>query len=152
MSKANMLVGVQFVMFTVFAILLIVMPPVDSQAIRIAGLLLAIVGVLIGLMGIREHGTANKTSPNVTPIPKADVPLVTSGVYSKIRHPIYTGVIGSALGLAIAHGGIIPIVFALVFIPFFTYKSRYEETLLKQQYPEYVEYMTTTGRFLPPLM
>ena len=56
-----------------------------------------------------------------------------------------------ALGVALAHGHIAVLLIALVMIVFFTFKSLYEESLLRAAYPQYRDYMTRTGRVLPYL-
>ncbi len=75
--------------------------------------------------------------------------LVTSGPYSRIRHPIYTGLIVAMLGSAIA----VSIVWALVLVvvgAYFVYSARREEAMMLQQFHEqYAAYMARTGMFLP---
>lgn len=77
--------------------------------------------------------------------------LVTSGPYSRIRHPIYTGLILAMFGSAIA----VSIVWALVLVvvsAYFIYSARQEETIMLQQFHEtYAAYMARTGMFLPRL-
>ncbi len=104
--------------------------------------------MILGL-AVREYGARNAMLPNVTPTPNSRASLVESGIYAHVRHPIYSSVLAGALGVALAHGHIVVIGIALFMIVFFTFKSRYEESLLRAAYPQYAEYMTRTGRFLP---
>jgi protein-S-isoprenylcysteine O-methyltransferase Ste14 len=76
---------------------------------------------------------------------------VETGLYRWARHPIYTGVLLSACGVAIAHGSVAALGIALTFVPFFYYKSSYEEQLLRKIYPQYQAYSERVGRFVPRL-
>ncbi len=149
MKKSNVLVAIQFFLFAVLLLGLIVFMPVSSSTVRVMGSIVAIVGIFLALFAIIQFGRIANDTPNISPEPKTTIPLVQSGIYAHIRHPIYTGVICSALGVAIAHGHIVVLLIALLFIPFFTVKSMFEERLLHQQYDEYSTYVTRSGRFLP---
>jgi protein-S-isoprenylcysteine O-methyltransferase Ste14 len=77
--------------------------------------------------------------------------LVTSGPYTLIRHPIYTGLILAMLGSAIG----VNIFWALMLVPvgaYFIYSARREESIMLQQFPEqYAAYMARTGMLTPRL-
>jgi len=147
LNRAQQFVAVQIILFAALGVALLVFPSEQSLPFRLLGLLVAVLGGFVGLLAIQQH----PGGPNVTPTPKETSPLLESGLYGQIRHPIYTGVILSGLGLAMFHGHLVPLLIAFALVPFFTYKSMYEETLLKQAYPTYADYMTRTGRFMPPL-
>jgi protein-S-isoprenylcysteine O-methyltransferase Ste14 len=78
--------------------------------------------------------------------------LVTSGPYTLIRHPIYTGLILAMLGSAIG----VNIFWALMLVPvgaYFIYSARREETVMLQLFPnEYAAYMARTGMLAPRLL
>ena len=149
MKQANLLVWIQLALFVLMVIGIQVFAPQSANTLGAIGLIIVIIGLAIGLMAMRDYRRGAGDSPNVSPEPKSHVPLVKNGIYSRIRHPIYTGVICIALGAALAHGHPVVLLIALAFIPFFTYKSRFEERLLQQQYADYGDYMQHTGRFLP---
>jgi protein-S-isoprenylcysteine O-methyltransferase Ste14 len=149
MSRATLFVIGQFVLFGIMAITLIVYPLGGSTPLRIVGLALIAVGFAVLMIAIWEHLRRNATLPYVTPTPNMHVGLVETGLYAHVRHPIYSGVLTGAVGVALAHGHLVPMIVALVMIIFFTFKSRHEERLLRAIYPEYAAYMTHTGRFLP---
>jgi protein-S-isoprenylcysteine O-methyltransferase Ste14 len=146
MNKAQRLLALQIGLFITLSLSLVIFPSEQNTILRVIGLLLAIFGGVIGLLAIRQH----KYGLNAVPTPRDSAPLITAGLYAQIRHPIYTGVLLAAFGLAVFHGHLVPLLIAFAFVPFFTYKSRYEEKLLRQVYPEYTHYMTYTGRFWPP--
>lgn len=149
MTPSQRLVLVQFALFVAMG-LAVAFTPVQSQpAAQIVGGILMIGGVLLVLAGIQVHRIVNHAPPNVTPDPNTEAKLVTIGLYGRMRHPIYSGVLLVAFGLALLHGGAYPwVVMAALYIFFYT-KSRYEEALLLHTYPAYQAYMQRTGRFLP---
>lgn len=147
MSRAALFVLIQFILFGVFALLLIAFPAGGGQVAL--GFALVIVAFAIIGLGILEHLSRNRALPNITPTPNQSAGLVDTGVYKWIRHPLYSGVILGAFGAALAHGHIVPLIMSLVFVVFFSFKARYEESLLRGFYPTYAEYMTRTGRFIP---
>lgn len=149
MSRAQLYVAIQFALFAALALALIIFPPGQTPLLRIMGLALIIVAFAVLALAVLEYRRANASLPNVTPTPDSQAGLVTSGIYARIRHPIYTAVLSGAFGVALAHGHWAAMAVALVMLPFFTAKSRYEETLLKAAYPQYETYMRHTGRFLP---
>jgi protein-S-isoprenylcysteine O-methyltransferase Ste14 len=149
MSRANWYVAGQFVLFAVLALALVVFPTGQTPILRIVGLVLIAAGFVVIALAIREFTLRNRGLPNVTPTPTAHADLVQTGIYARIRHPIYSGVLLGALGVALAHGHIAVLGVALVMVVFFTVKSRYEETLLAAVYPQYADYRTHSGRFLP---
>lgn len=151
MSKSNLLVIVQFILFAIFAFLMFYLPSEQSSLWRIIAVAVMIIGGLIGLIAINMHNVTNKNLPNISPEPQQSSNLVTSGAYRYARHPIYTAVILVALGAAIFHGDIVFFALTAIFYAFFTYKSMHEETLLQKIYPDYPAYKEETGRFFPGL-
>lgn len=151
MNRAAQYVLGQFVLAAVMLATLFLFPLGSDPGLRVIGIALIGLGGLVVLLGIMEHQARNRGLPAITPEPNQNVRLVETGIYRHIRHPLYSGVILAAFGVALAHGHLLPIIIAAVIAVFFTYKSRFEESLLKQTYPEYAAYMTRTGRFLPGL-
>lgn len=149
MSRANLFVLAQFILLAIFAGALVLLPPALTSPSLLIGVFLVVCGAVIALLGFLEHWRRNKTIPYITPKPNARVGLVETGIYGYIRHPLYTGVLLGALGVGIGHGNPAVLLIALLIIVFFAVKARFEESLLRQAYPSYAEYMTRTGRFVP---
>ncbi|HUA01239.1 MAG TPA: isoprenylcysteine carboxylmethyltransferase family protein [Candidatus Aquilonibacter sp.] len=83
---------------------------------------------------------------------KADHELIRTGPYSRIRHPIYTGVLLAIAGTALAIGRYRGIVAFLIILVGFIWKSKREETLLAGQFgAAFEEHRRHTGFFLPRL-
>jgi protein-S-isoprenylcysteine O-methyltransferase Ste14 len=148
---AMLFVLVQFVLFGIFAFSLVFLQPANSPLSLQIGAVIAVFGVGVAGLAIIEHLLRNANLPNVAPTPNNRAELVTTGLYRFARHPIYTGVLCAAFGAALAHGNLIVIAIAILFIPFFTVKSMYEERLLRAVYPDYDDYARRTGRFFPGL-
>jgi len=76
--------------------------------------------------------------------------LITHGIYSHVRHPVYTGVFLSAIAIPIYTTSLPGFLIALIGIPLFNYRIGNEEKMLIQEYgDEYLEYMKTTPKFIP---
>jgi len=149
MSRSNLLVVLQFILFGLMFLSIIIFPFGDSAALRIIGAILFVGGLAVLAWGTLTFIAINRTLPNVSPEPKQTAELVESGIFAYIRHPLYSGVILCAFGAAFVHGHLASILIAIVLYVFFSYKSRYEESRLKITYPAYADYMTHTGRFIP---
>jgi protein-S-isoprenylcysteine O-methyltransferase Ste14 len=80
---------------------------------------------------------------------KEDPELVTSGPYSYIRHPIYTGILLAIVGSVIA-GGDFWLVFLVITAPYFIYSAVMEERLMMKQFPKvYPSYKSKTKMLIP---
>lgn len=75
--------------------------------------------------------------------------FVTSGPYSLVRHPIYTGLLLAILGTSLIVGPIWILLLA-VCAPYFVYGALKEEQLMAGQFPEpYSNYKKRTKMFIP---
>jgi protein-S-isoprenylcysteine O-methyltransferase Ste14 len=107
-------------------------------------LFVAIVILISGGLGLGPALTAH-------PIPKSKAQLQTSGLYRWVRHPIYLGLIVTAISFTLS-GGLFPhVLFAIALFILLNYKAKFEERLLAERFPEYADYASRTGRFLPRL-
>jgi protein-S-isoprenylcysteine O-methyltransferase Ste14 len=81
---------------------------------------------------------------------KDDPELVTTGPYHSIRHPIYTGIIGGAVGTALATTTLFALVAAAVLAGFFIYSAVNEERYLGGLFPDaYPEYKRHSKMLIP---
>lgn len=149
MRQATALVIGQFILFTILLLAFLLTPTAGTPVLRIVGLLCMGLGLALVLLAFLEHARSHPDMIRISPEPNQRAPLVTTGLYKRIRHPIYTGVLLGALGVGLVHGGVVTLLVALAFIPFFTYKSIFEERRLQQVYLEYHNYQQRSGRFLP---
>ncbi|KAJ8906994.1 hypothetical protein NDN08_003477 [Rhodosorus marinus] len=78
---------------------------------------------------------------SIWPKPTPDSELRTDGIYGKVRHPIYSGVLISTLGYAVATGSPARIALAAALAYFFTRKIQVEEEFLEEKYgDDYTDY------------
>ena len=131
------LVALQFVLLIALVLLPHRAPSLLSLAI---GVPLVAAGIVLGLMAGRTLGRA--LTP--TPVPIAQAGLRTDGVYALVRHPIYSAICLAAAGFVIAVGSWWTLACSVVLVIFFWLKSRWEDTLLREEYGE--EWRTWAGR------
>ena len=147
-KKGNLLVAIQFVLLA--AILLL---PNTTEGSLVPAWVFTVGGYLIwpGLAILAV--SIFKLGPSLTasPVPKDDSTLVITGLYKFMRHPIYTGLLLTGLGLSLEAGVIPQIWFWFGLVWLLVYKSNWEEELLAKRYPEYADYKARTGRFFPKL-
>jgi len=78
--------------------------------------------------------------------------LVTTGPYSRIRHPLYTAMLGYGTGLALVTANWVFVVFVVVVIGGLLARVPKEEQMMLEEFGEaYKCYMQRTGRFFPKL-
>ncbi len=70
--------------------------------------------------------------------------LVTEGVYSKIRHPMYLGQILMAVGIALFTQGFVTLCLSIIWIAQILFWKVLEERELLVKYPEYKDYKKRT--------
>jgi len=102
-------------------------------------------GVAIALVAVAGLGRTLTASP----VPKPGGELVTTGIYAWVRHPIYTGIILAALGLAYIGASVGHLIAAGGLIVLLMVKSRLEERMLLAQYRDYAAYAARVGRLIP---
>lgn len=111
-------------------------------------------GLLIGIIGLGISGVATwqlRVGRSLTPMPspRNGATLLTSGLYRHVRHPVYSGLLVWAFGIAIAAASVLHFVlFALLWV-FLTAKATQEERMLNQKFGNYAEYAARTPRFFP---
>ncbi len=114
----------------------------------IAGVALIATGVTMGLLGVRDLGA------NLTPLPypRDDARLVETGIYARVRHPIYGGLVLAGAGWGLSTASPIALVLALTLLGFFSLKARREEAWLSIRFPDYPAYRLRTRALIPFLV
>ena len=78
--------------------------------------------------------------------------LIRTGPYSRIRHPIYAGMLFGLTGTALAFGFVGGLLVLAIYTTMFWFKARKEEALLTRQFgPAFEQHRRRTGFFLPRL-
>lgn len=114
-------------------------------ALAIAGAALALAGVVLAAAGMRHLGS----SLTPFPAPLEGGELREGGVYALVRHPIYGGILLTALGwsLLTSAWALVPTAMLAVL---FEGKRRREERWLVEHYPGYPAYRSAVPRrFIP---
>ena len=138
-------VFVQAALLVVYGVALAVGAGASWGVWRWLGAPMVAIGAWVGIAALGMHG--RKLTP--LPEPNPALGLQRTGVYAVIRHPMYTGLLLSAFGLAILLQKPLAVAAAVALTAFFNLKAREEERRLMRCYPEYADYQRTTGRFLP---
>lgn len=139
-------VTIQLILFAIYFLV-----PLKLQAD--AKIVYAYAGIVILFTGLFLIMTAIiQLNKNISafPTPVKNAQLITNGVFKFIRHPIYAGIILSAVGYGLFFSDIFKLMMSFVLLVFFDMKSNYEEQKLSEKFPDYTFYQTRTGKFTPP--
>lgn len=109
------------------------------------GVAIFVIGALITVIAVLQLNINLSAFPS----PLADSKLIEAGVFKLIRHPIYTGLILAFFGYAIVDDSGYKLLISLGLLLWFYFKTLYEERLLIEKFPEYLEYKKRSGRFFP---
>lgn len=110
------------------------------------GLLVSLLGLALAWAAIHQIGLGRF---NIRPIPKENSVLITDGVYSYIRHPMYSSVLLSMSGIVIMYWHMAnTVIYAALLINLLA-KLHYEERLWLQRDPQYRSYCRRTKRLIP---
>jgi protein-S-isoprenylcysteine O-methyltransferase Ste14 len=101
---------------------------------RYFGIFLVVLGILVFLTGLFT----------IKALESYDGDLMTHGIYSKIRHPMYLGFILWLIGMPVYCGGLISFALCIVFIVNVLFWRNLEEKELENRFPAYKEYKKTT--------
>jgi protein-S-isoprenylcysteine O-methyltransferase Ste14 len=98
-------------------------------------------GVILILLAYGVHWLAHKRHKQAHEKWQEIETIVTTGVFSKIRHPIYLSAIAMNIGIALAFGVMITFALALLTIIHWVLTALKEEEALMKQFPvEYARY------------
>ncbi len=98
--------------------------------------------VLRGLAGLGPNLVA-------VPYPRRGGHLVETGIYARLRHPIYAGIVAGSIGWGLLAASLLTFGLAILLGAWFDLKARREERWLAEAYPSYAAYAARTRRFLP---
>lgn len=116
------------------------------------GAMLQVAGILLALAGLALHWWARLHLQQFFS-EREEVqdgqPLITSGPYARIRHPIYTSFFLLGTGFLLINPSIPMLLVAAYAYYDFGTAARREEVLLCKELAGYTEYMARTGRFFP---
>ena len=146
-TLARTLVAIQFLMLSIIGI--VALTKVQKGPHRY--LAFEIGSVALGLIVIGAAGWSLRPSLRVSPIPKADAPLIQTGMYRYVRHPMYLGVILIGFGMAGYADSWLGWTSELILIINLNFKARFEDALLLKIHPQSLHYQLHVSRILPCL-
>lgn len=141
-----------YVLMQFLLLALLILSPRSSEIygdLRPALSILGLVFIGAGLAVILYSFFALGKSLTASPVPKQDGQLVTGGLYARVRHPIYFGLLLAAIGVVLDAGPWPQIIFLVLLFVLLNIKASFEEELLAKRYPEYRAYANKTPRFFP---
>ncbi len=102
--------------------------------IRFIGISLSGIGLIVFLTGLLTIKTLESYEGD----------LITTAIYSKIRHPMYLGFLLWLIGFPIYFEGFFSMVLSLLYITNILFWRYLEEKELEKRFPAYPEYKKTT--------
>ena len=139
--KSKLLVFTQF-----FIIFLMSLPFGAVSDTLVLGLFISGVGGIIGLLALNKNKLGNF---NVRPDIREDCTLITTGIYSYIRHPMYTSVLTMMLGIVVIYPMNYEYILYAILLVTLLIKLFYEESLWKCESEDYILYTHNTKRLIP---
>lgn len=144
-QKDILFVLIQFIIFIVYTFDFEQMRIVVPEILFWFGVAIFVIGAIITVVAVLQLNINLSAFPS----PLADSKLIESGVYKFIRHPIYTGLILAFFGYTIISDSGYKLLITLGLFMWFYFKTRYEEKLLIEKFPNYIDYKKRSGRFFP---
>jgi protein-S-isoprenylcysteine O-methyltransferase Ste14 len=117
----------------------------EATSVRWSGLAVMSLGLALYFMGLVRLGLSwrigiDRERPGA---------LVTSGLFARIRHPLYGGILLATLGMALVTPDVVSFAAMAAAWTAVPIQARLEEEFLASLYPEYAQYRARTGRFVP---
>jgi protein-S-isoprenylcysteine O-methyltransferase Ste14 len=117
-----------------------------SWAVGALGLVSLTLGLGLAAVAIRQMGVSWRIGIDN----QAPGPLVSRGIFSRVRHPIYGGMLLTAAGFAAVTADLLSLTMAAAVLVGLPVQARLEETFMSSRYPqEYPGYVERTRRFWP---
>ena len=141
------LVGVQALLLILFVLLpkrrSLFAPP---DFLDVLGIVLMVGGLALVIVSLVSLGAA--LTP--TPVPQESAALRTRGIYSLVRHPVYSGILVAALGFTLAVGSLWQVVLWVALAVFFYAKAFWEDRLLAEKHGvAWFDYADHVSSFIP---
>lgn len=110
------------------------------------GILVELAGIFLGVLAIYQMKIGNF---NVISVPKPDGVMVTHGIYTILRHPMYLAVLITFIPLIAEEYSHFRMAVWIILLVDLIFKLHFEERLLKAHFEGYAAYMQTTWRLIP---
>lgn len=109
------------------------------------------IGILLFIIGGWIHGLSHRYHKQAHDNTEKIERIVTEGIYSKIRHPGYLGLMLNSLGFALLWGSLLPVIIAVFISIGYVLTALEEEKYLLEKFGrDYEKYMRDVKwRFIP---
>ena len=135
----------QFLLAAVVILVALVGPRWTWPGASWLGGALVIIGVVLGMWSLRSLGESLTPYPQ----PRSRATLVEHGPYRVVRHPIYSWILISLLGVSVA-GSLWALLPLAVLVVWWLGKASVEERFLRERYPGYQDYCLRVPHRLIP--
>jgi protein-S-isoprenylcysteine O-methyltransferase Ste14 len=113
----------------------------DPIKVDLSDYLVKPAGILVGLIGVALFVLSTKAKKGFYELDH----LVTKGIYSKIRNPMYLGIILIHIGFPLAAKSLLTLISAIIWIPLILMWKYWEEKDLEKKFGEkYISYKKKT--------
>ncbi len=110
------------------------------------------IGIVSFIFSILMFTLSQRTHKQHDDHPSEITKVITTGCYSKIRHPMYLGVIQFNFGMVFALRTLWMLLPAFLLSLMFYFGAKQEEKYLTDKFSEeYIQYKAKTGMFLPKI-
>lgn len=155
MDKSFIVLSVAIIGYFILIAIYLILPDLVSWAelglpsvIRWLSAGIALIAVVLTFLTHRTLGTQYSAKLEI----QKDHTMISEGIYSHIRHPMYTSMNIFMLALSVMSSNLLLIIFSVLVALPFPWIARKEEALLIERFgDDYRMYMKRTGRFLPSL-
>jgi len=119
---------------------------IPRESVRSFGLLLCCAGGVIRILALRQLGPQFSAYVTLQP----DHQLIQTGIYSRIRHPLYLSLLLAGPGVAMVFASQLVWPILAMTIAFIANRIKVEETLLAKTFPDsFLVYRHRTSSLLP---
>jgi protein-S-isoprenylcysteine O-methyltransferase Ste14 len=151
-AKGELLVVIQIALVALFVLIPVWPDFSDCDLYRqltllrwsslVTGMLAGAMLVIGGVTGIRRYLTP-------LPYPVENNRLVDTGVYALVRHPLYSAQLLATASWTIYTLSLSHLIVTIASYIFFSHKASKEEAWLTERHPEYRDYASRVGKFVP---
>jgi protein-S-isoprenylcysteine O-methyltransferase Ste14 len=144
-SAAGLMPRIAAITGTFFMMLLVVLPPEPiSPALRVISTAIVIVGACLSIYCLNQLGRSFSMMASARE-------LKTTGSYGLVRHPLYAAELILISGAVLAHGSPLAVGVGAIWLLLQIRRARYEESILRQTFPEYADYARRVPMLIPGL-
>lgn len=144
-SAAGVMPRIVAISGTFAMMLLIVLPPEPiGPAQRVVSSLMVITGTLLSAWCLYHLGRSFS-------IMATSRELRTTGSYGIVRHPLYGAEVLLILGVILSHGSVMAFGVGAIWLLLQIRRAQYEESILRQTFPEYADYSRRVPMLIPGL-